>query len=182
LNPDLDVKPKNLIMAVSGSSARSSLIVQLSPTRSAKLSFTVQIILTLFWLSWAIMLLLTEKETSDQNYLYYVFFALSLIFFVYVILQNTSVFGIQSYIEVTPQYIVQKAGVFRTKHIISLSEVKSIHISPYALRVTEGDGNKVYLDLKQVRKKRDLEKIKIKVRDMAALHGFAISEAVANRP
>ncbi|GAB3201852.1 hypothetical protein ABID22_001344 [Pontibacter aydingkolensis] len=168
-------------MAVPGSSnARSSLIVQLSPTKSAKLSFTVQIILTLFWLAWAVMLLVTDD--SGQNYLYYVFFGLALIFFTYVVLQNTSIFGVQSYIEVTPQYIVQKYGVFRTKHIIAIPDIKSVHVSPYALRVTQKDDSKVYLDLKQVRKKRDLEKIKNKVKDIAAVNGFALSESTANRP
>lgn len=169
-------------MAVSGSSARSTLIVQLSPTRSAKLSFTVQIILTLFWLAWASMLLITEDQTSGQNYLYYVFFGLALVFFVYVVLQNTSIFGVQSYIEVTPQYIVQKSGVFRTKHIISITDIKELHVSPLALRITLKDGSKVYLDLKQVRKKRDLEKIKSKIKELASHRGFALSESLSNRP
>ncbi|WP_439883573.1 hypothetical protein ACSX1A_00010 [Pontibacter sp. MBLB2868] len=169
-------------MTVSGSSARSTLIVQLSPTRSAKLSFTVQIILTLFWLAWAGMLLITDNQSSDQNYLYYVFFGLALLFFFYVVLQNTSVFGVQSYIEVTPQYIVQKSGVFRTKHIISITDVKSIHISPLALRITQSDGSKIYLDLKQVRKKRDLDKIKTKIKELASHAGFALSESLSNRP
>ncbi|MFD2513767.1 hypothetical protein ACFSRY_07800 [Pontibacter locisalis] len=169
-------------MAVSGSSARSTLIVQLSPTRSAKLSFTVQIILTLFWLAWASMLLVTDTPTSDQNYLYYIFFALALIFFMYVVLQNTSIFGVQSYIEVTPQYIVQKSGVFRTKHIVSISDIDSLHISPLALRINLHDGSKVYLDLKQVRKKRDLNKIKTKVKELASSNGFALSESLSNRP
>jgi hypothetical protein len=167
-------------MAVPGSSnARSSLIVQLSPTKSAKLSFTVQIILTLFWLAWAIMLLVTSE---GENYLYYVFFGLAFVFFGYVILQNTSIFGVQSYIEVTQQYIVQKFGVFRTKHIIPIPDIKAVHVSPYALRVTLKNDEKIYLDLKQVRKKRDLEKIKSKVRDIADVAGFAISESTANRP
>ncbi len=170
-------------MAVPGSSnARSSLIVQLSPTKSAKLSFTVQIILTLFWLAWAVMLLVTEDSTDGQNYLYYVFFGLALIFFGYVILQNTSIFGVQSYIEVTQQYIVQKFGVFRTKHIIPIPDIKAMHISPYAFRITLNNNEKIYLDLKQVRKKRDLEKIKNKVKEIALESGFALSESTANRP
>ncbi|MDX5421775.1 MAG: hypothetical protein LPK14_05945 [Hymenobacteraceae bacterium] len=156
-------------------------MVQLSPTRSAKLSFTVQLILTLFWLVWAGMLLVSDSATADQNYLYYVFFGLALVFFVYVVLQNTSVFGVQSYIEVTPQYIVQKYGVFRTKHIISLSEVAAVHISPLALRITMQDSAKLYLDLKQVRKKRDLEKVKNKVRELASVHGYTITESANNR-
>src|SRR5690606_12546429 len=129
--------------------ARSSLFIQLSPSRNAKLSFTVQLVLTLFWLAWATMLLLSDNPTNDQNYLYYIFFGLAVIFLGYVILQNTSVFGIQSYIEVTPEYIVQKNGVFRTKMITSIPDIETVHFSPMALRITQRDGNKVYLDLKQ---------------------------------
>jgi len=164
-------------MAVSGSSARSSLIVQVSPTRSAKLSFTVQLVLTLFWLIWATMLLFSSDQASDRNFLYYLFFGLAIAFLAYVVLQNTSVFGVQSYIEVTPEYIVQKLGVFRTKHLIQIADIAAIHISPLALRITMQDDTKIYLDLKQVRKKRDREKVKTKVRELASVHGYTVSEA-----
>lgn len=168
-------------MAASGSSnARSSLIVQLSPTRSAKLSFTVQLVLALFWLAWAGTLLFSHGPTSQPNYFYYVFFGLAVIFLGYVVLQNTSVFGVQSYIEVTRQYIVQKFGVFRTKHIIPIPEIKEVHISPLALRVTLLNDSKVYLDLKQVRKKRDLERIKNEIRDLATEHNFSVTEAASS--
>lgn len=163
-------------MAASGSSARSSLIVQLSPTRSAKLSFTVQIVLALFWIAWASVLLVSQNPTNDQNYFYYAFFGLAIVFLGYVILQNTSVFGVQSYIEVTRQYIVQKFGVFRTKHIIPIPEISAVHISPLALRITLKDESKIYLDLKQVRKKKDLDKIKTKIRDLGIEHNFSLTE------
>ncbi|GGG19689.1 hypothetical protein [Pontibacter amylolyticus] len=157
--------------------ARSSLLVQLSPSRNAKLSFTVQLVLTLFWLAWATMLLVSENPTDDQNYLYYIFFGLAVVFLGYVILQNTSVFGVQSYIEVTQEYIVQKNGVFRTKMITAIPDIESVHVSPMALRITQRDGNKVYLDLKQIRKKRDIEKVKSRIRDLSRQHNFDVTEA-----
>ncbi len=163
-------------MAASSSNARSSLIVQLSPTRSAKLSFTVQLVIALFWLAWAGMLLFSRDASNQPNYFYYAFFGLAVVFTGYVMLQNTSVFGVQSYIEVTRQYIVQKFGVFRTKHIIPIPNIKEVHIAPLALRVTLLDESKLYLDLKQVRKKRDLDKIKNKVRDLGAEHSFTVTD------
>ena len=168
-------------MAASGSSnARSSLIVQLSPTRSAKLSFTVQLVLALFWLAWSGALLFSQNAAAQPNYFYYVFFGLAVVFLGYVVLQNTSVFGVQSYIEVTEQYIVQKFGVFRTKHIIRVPDIKEVNISPLALRVTLLDEAKVYLDLKQVRKKKDLEKIKHEIRELAADNSFAVTETASH--
>ncbi|WP_036777873.1 hypothetical protein [Pontibacter actiniarum] len=168
-------------MAASGSNARSTLIVQLSPTRNAKLSFTVQLVLTLFWLAWASMLLFSAERAYAQDYLYYAFFGLAIVFLFYVILQNTSVFGVQSYIEVTQQYIVQKFGVFRTKHLIQIPDIAAVHITPLALRLTLQDGSQVYLDLKQVRKKRDLDKIKNKIRDLAELHNYELTDTMGNR-
>ncbi|WP_276498013.1 hypothetical protein [Pontibacter litorisediminis] len=140
----------------------------------------MQLILTLFWLAWAAMLLFSAERTYEQNYLYYAFFGLAVVFFFYVILQNTSIFGVQSYIEVTPQYIVQKFGVFRTKHIIQIPDIAAVHITPLALRVTLNDGEQVYLDLKQVRKKRDLNRIKDRIRDLADLHQFELTDNISN--
>lgn len=169
-------------MAASASSARSSLFIQLSPTRSAKLSFTVQMVLILFWLAWAIMLLVSDSKNEGTNYLYYVFFGLAVIFMGYVILQNTSIFGIQSYIEVTPEYIVRKHGVFRTKQITAIPQIEAIHMSPLALRITQKDGSVVYHDLKQVRKKKDLDKIKMRIKELSATHAFEVTEnATTNR-
>ncbi|QCR20899.1 hypothetical protein [Pontibacter sp. SGAir0037] len=164
-------------MSAAGNSKRGSLLVQLSPSRSAKITFTVQLILTLFWLAWAVMLLVSDNAPAKQNYLYYIFLGLALAFMLYVILQNTSVFGVQSYIEVTPEYIVQKQGVFRTKHITSIPEIETVHISPLALRITERTGSNIFLDLKQVRKKKDLEKVKNKVRELSSQFNFAITES-----
>ncbi|MBF8961843.1 hypothetical protein I0P70_01185 [Pontibacter sp. FD36] len=137
----------------------------------------MQLVLTLFWLAWATMLLLSDNPTNDQNYLYYIFFGLAVVFLGYVILQNTSVFGIQSYIEVTPEYIVQKNGVFRTKMITAIPDIEAVHVSPMALRITQRDGNKVYLDLKQIRKKRDIEKVKSRIRELSTQHNFEVTEA-----
>jgi len=168
-------------MAASGSSnARSSLFIQLSPSRSAKLSFTIQLLLTLLWVAWAAMLAFSDRSSGD-SVLFYAFFGLAIAFLVYVILQNTSVFGFQSYIEVTPEYLVRKHGVFRPKHVVAIPNIKAVHISPLALRVTEKDDNQIYFDLKQVRKRRDKEKIKGKVRDLATVHGFELTEAETNR-
>ncbi|MBC5773859.1 hypothetical protein H8S95_07275 [Pontibacter sp. KCTC 32443] len=169
-------------MAASGSSsARSSLFIQLSPSRSAKLSFTIQLMLTLLWVVWAAMLAFSDTTSSGESYLFYAFLALAIAFLVYVILQNTSIFGFQSYIEVTPEYIVRKHGVFRPKFVVAIPDIKAVYISPLALRVTENNDNQTYFDLKQVRKRRDKEKIKNKVRDLAMQHGFEVTEASSNQ-
>ncbi|HEY4651218.1 MAG TPA: hypothetical protein VIG72_07375 [Pontibacter sp.] len=166
---------------IGSSSARSSLFIQLSPSRSARLSFSIQLMLTLLWVVWAGILAFSDTSSSGDAYLFYAFFGLALAFLVYVILQNTSVFGFQSYIEVTPEYLVRKHGVFRPKHVVAIPDIKSLHISPLALRVTDKQDIQTYFDLKQVRKRRDQVRIKNKVRDLAAQHGFELTETNSNR-
>ncbi|MBJ6117009.1 hypothetical protein JAO76_02325 [Pontibacter sp. BT310] len=140
----------------------------------------MQLLLTLLWVAWAAILAFSDRSAGD-SYLFHAFFGLALAFLVYVILQNTSVFGFQSYIEVTPEYIVRKHGVFRPKHVVAIPDIKAVHISPLALRVTEKNDHQTYFDLKQVRKRRDKEKIKRKVRDLATQYGFEITEASNNQ-
>ncbi|WP_240676184.1 hypothetical protein [Botryobacter ruber] len=164
-------------MAPTNGSARSSLIVQLSPSRKLKLSFTVQLVLTLFWLAWATMLLLTEDSGDGQKFLHYVFFALAFMFLVYVILQNTSIFGVQSYIEITSEYIVVKRGVFRSKRIAAIPDIAAVKVSPLALCIIDRSRDKIYLDLKQVRKKRDIQKVKEKMQELAARFNFLMETA-----
>ncbi|NDK54660.1 hypothetical protein GWO68_01910 [Pontibacter sp. BT213] len=136
----------------------------------------MQLMLTLLWVVWAAMLAFSDRSTGE-SVLFYAFFGLAIAFLVYVILQNTSIFGFQSYIEVTPEYIVRKNGVFRPKFVVAIPDIKAVHISPLALRVTENNDNQTYFDLKQVRKRKDKEKIKSKVRDLATQHGFEVTEA-----
>ncbi|TXK51560.1 hypothetical protein FVR03_03250 [Pontibacter qinzhouensis] len=162
-------------MSPTSNNARSSLIVQLSPTRNALLSFMVQFTLALFWLGWAVYILAQRDPFSESTLLYYVFLFAALSFLVYVVLQNTSVFGVQSYIEVTSEYIVHKEGVFRKKELATIPQIKAIQLAQRSMLIQERDGSELLLNLRQVRKKRDIRRLKDKIQELAAKHQFEMS-------
>ncbi|MFT2008398.1 hypothetical protein ACMA1I_06965 [Pontibacter sp. 13R65] len=162
-------------MSPTSSNARSSLIVQLSPTRNALLSFMVQFTLALSWVGWAVYILAQRDPFSEQTLLYYIFLFVALSFLVYVVLQNTSVFGVQSYIEVTPEYIVHKEGVFRKKEMATIPEIKAVQLARRSMLIQERNGAELLLNLRQVRKKRDVKRLKDKISELAAKYQFEMS-------
>jgi len=159
---------------------RSLVRVGLRPSRHAKLSFGVQLMLVFFWIISALFLIFADNPTNDQNFFYYVFLVLAIGYLVYIVAQNTSIFGTQAYFEITPAYIVQKQGHFRPKIVIPLSEVAAMHISALALRLKMKDGTQQMLDLRLIRKRKNLKQIKEHLRNMALKFDFSLTEGNVN--
>ena len=159
---------------------RSLVRVGLRPSRHAKLSFGVQLMLVFFWIISALFLILAESYSVDQNYFYYVFLVLAIGYLIYILAQNTSIFGTQAYFEITPAYIVQKQGHFKPKIVIPLSDVAAMHISALALRLNMKDGTQQMLDLRLVRKRKNLKQIKEHLRNMALKYDFDLTEGSIN--
>jgi len=161
---------------------RSLVRVGLRPSRHAKLSFGVQLMLVFFWIISAIFLIMAENPANDHNFFYYVFLILAIGYLLYTLAQNTSIFGTQAYFEITPAYIVQKQGHFRPKIVIPLSEVAAMHISALALRLKMKDNTQQMLDLRLIRKRRNLKQIKEQLRNMALKYDFVLTEGNITNP
>jgi len=161
---------------------RSLVRVGLRPSRHAKLSFGVQLMLVFFWIISALFLILAESPSVDQNYFYYVFLVLAIGYLIYILAQNTSIFGTQAYFEITPAYIVQKQGHFKPKIVIPLSDVAAMHISALALRLNMKDGTQQMLDLRLIRKRKNLKQIKEHLRNMALKYDFNLTEGSITNP
>lgn len=99
---------------------KSLVRVGLRPSRNARISFGVQLALVFFWLIYALFLLFTESPTNDRHFVHYIFLAFAVGYLIYILAQNTPVFGTQSYFEITPAYIVLKRGHFRPKNHLFL--------------------------------------------------------------
>jgi hypothetical protein len=121
-------------------------------------------------------MLFSGSETDDRNYLSIVFLFLAFLYLLYILAQNTSIFGTQSYLEITPAYIVQKKGHFRPKQVIAFEDVQSLTILPNLLRFSLKNGNTETMDLKSVRRKKNLVKVKENLQLMAERHRFQITE------
>lgn len=154
----------------------SSVQVQLSPSRNARISFWVQLALVIFWLVYGGALLATENPTDDQNYLHIIFLTLAFFYLLYILASYTPLFGIQAYLQVTPEYIVQKQGLFRPKLPIAFSYIDTMHVSSHGLHLRLKDGTSHYIDLFQINKKADRERVKEELRQAAAFHQINFSQ------
>src|SRR5688572_17496477 len=99
--------------------------VGLRPSRDHKISFGVQLGLVLLWITYGLFLIFTEptNSTNDRHFIHYIFIILALGYLLFILAQNTSLFGKQSYLEITPAYVVEKRGHFKKKVAIYLQEV-----------------------------------------------------------
>jgi hypothetical protein len=155
---------------------RSLLRVGIRPLKNSRISFSVQLALVFFWLLYGGFMLYSNTGTNDQNFFTFVFIGLALLYLIYILAQNTSIFGTQSYLEITPAYIVQKKGHFRPKTVIAFEDVQGLTILPYSLRFVLKSDETETIDIKLVRKKKNLAKVKEKLYQMADRHRFAITE------
>lgn len=155
---------------------KSLVRVGLRPSRNARISFGVQLALVFFWLIYALFLLFTESPTNDSHFVHYVFLTFALGYLIYILAQNTPIFGTQSYFEITPDYIVLKHGHFRPKSIYSFEEVAAMHLAPLALRLTMKNGEKHLIDLKIISRRKNLKKIKEQLHNMALKFDIDLTE------
>ena len=157
---------------------RSLLRVGVRPLKNSRISFSVQLAIVFFWLAYGSALLFTENETNDRSYLHITFLILAFIYLLYILAQNTSIFGTQSYLEITPAYIVQKKGHFRPKQVIAFEEVSSVKILPTSLRFSLKNGETETMDLKILKRRKNVMLVKEKLQMMAERHRFDITETV----
>jgi len=146
---------------------KSLVRVGLRPSRNARVSFGVQLALAFFLLIYAIFFFFTDNPTNDSHFFNYVFLIFAIGYLVYILSQNTPIFGTQSYFEITPAYIVLKRGHFRPKTVYSFEDVEHLHIAPLSLRLHQKNGENHIIDLRIISRRKNLKKIKEQLRLMA---------------
>jgi hypothetical protein len=154
---------------------RSLLRVGIRPLKNSRISFGVQLAIVFFWLAYGSALLFTESDTNDRSYLHIVFLILAFLYLLYILAQNTSIFGTQSYLEITPAYIVQKKGHFRPKQVIAFDDVESVQILPTTLRFKLKNGQQETMDLRSLKRRKNIELVKEKLQLMSERHRFILS-------
>ncbi|PSR56203.1 hypothetical protein AHMF7605_23200 [Adhaeribacter arboris] len=164
---------------------KSLVRVGLRPSRNARVSFGVQLALAFFLLIYAIFFLFTDSPTNDSHFLHYVFLTFAIGYLIYILSQNTPIFGTQSYFEITPAYIVLKRGHFRPKTVYSFEDVAHLHIAPLSLRLHLKNGEYHLIDLRIISRRKNLKRIKEQLRLMALKFDFELTEGQPssnNRP
>lgn len=156
---------------------RSLLRVGIRPLKNSRISFSVQLALVFFWLAYGTALLFTENPANDRSYLHIVFLILAFLYLLYILAQNTSIFGTQSYLEITPAYIVQKKGHFRPKLVIAFEEVATLQMVPHLLHFTMKDGEKISMDTRSIKRKKNIALVKENLEKMAERHRFELIDS-----
>lgn len=159
---------------------RSLLRVGIRPLKNSRISFSVQLAIVFFWLAYGTALLFTENPANDRSYLHIVFLILAFLYLLYILAQNTSIFGTQSYLEITPAYIVQKKGHFRPKLVIPFEEVSKLQMAPHLLHFTMKGGELITMDTKSIRRKKNIALVKEKLQLMAERHRFELIDNTGN--
>ncbi|WP_192820076.1 hypothetical protein [Rufibacter sp. LB8] len=156
--------------------------VGLRPSRDHKISFGVQLALVLLWLSYGLFLVFTEpgNATNDRHFIHYIFLGLALGYLVFILAQNTSLFGTQSYLEITPAYVVEKRGHFKKKIAIPLQDVTAINMNNTQARFTMRDGSKCSIELKLVSTRKSQRLVKDKLNEVARKHDIPVTDTSTN--
>ncbi|MFB9863994.1 hypothetical protein [Rufibacter immobilis] len=153
--------------------------VGLRPSRDHRISFGVQLALVVLWLAYGLFLIMTEpgNSTNDRHFIHYVFLILALGYLVFILAQNTSVFGRQSYLEITPAYVVEKRGHFKKKIAVHLQDVTEINLTPAQARFSMRDGSRCQVSLKLISTRKGQRVAKEKILEVAEKHGIPVTEA-----
>lgn len=162
---------------------RSLARVGLRPSRDHKISFSVQLCFVLLWITYGLFLVFTEpgSSTNDRHFIHYVFLALALGYLLFILAQNTSVFGTQSYLEITPAYVVEKRGHFRKKTAIYLQEVTALSFTNTQARFTMRDGSRCQIDLRLVSSRKNSKIVKEKLLEVAEKHAIPVTDSSNNK-
>ena len=161
---------------------RSLARVGLRPSRDHKISFGVQLALVLLWISYGLFLVFTEpgSSTNDRHFIHYIFLILALGYLLFILAQNTALFGTQSYLEITPAYVVEKRGHFRKKTAIYLQNVTAISISNTQTRFTMRDGTRCLINLRLVSSRKSSKLVKDKLLEVAQQHDIPVTDSSTN--
>ncbi|MBC3541310.1 hypothetical protein ACFSC6_14835 [Rufibacter sediminis] len=157
---------------------RSLARVGLRPSRDHKISFGVQLALVLLWMTYGLFLIFTEPDssTNDRHFIHYVFLILAFGYLLFILAQNTSVFGQQSYLEITPAYVVEKRGHFKKKVAIHLQDVLGISLNNAQARFTMRDGSKCLVNLKLISSRKGQQIAKAKLMEVADKHAIPVTD------
>lgn len=155
---------------------KSLMRVGIRPLKNSRFPFSMQLALVFFWLAYGTALLFTENPTNDRSYLHIVFLILAFFYLLYILAQNTSIFGTQSYLEITPAYIVQKKGHFRPKLAIPFDEVAEVTMVPNMLRFAMKNGETLQMDTKSIKRKKNIVLLKKNLQLMADRHRFTFTD------
>lgn len=152
--------------------------VRLNPIADARLPFPAQLVLGLVMVAYAGAALLTGSDpdaAQSHPLLHGVFLGFALAYLAYIIGRSAPLFGTQSYLELTPDYLVHKRGLFQPKAAFQAEEIARIELTDKQLRVVPKLGEAHPVSLRQVRGARKRARLRAGLEEFGRRHGIAVT-------
>ncbi len=152
--------------------------VRLNPIAGGRLPFPAQLLLGLALVAYGLAFILTENRPEAgpaPHVLHYVFMGFTIAYLGYVVARSAPLFGTQSYLELTPDYLVHKPGLFRPKTALGAEEISGLELTARTLRINRKAGPPHEVNLRQVRGPRKRERLRTALTDFAQRHRLPLN-------
>ena len=153
--------------------------VRLNPIAGGRLPFPAQVVLGLVMVAYAGAALLTGTDPTAVRahpLLHGVFMGFALAYLAYVVGRSAPLFGTQSYLELTPDYLVHKHGLFRPKTAFGAEQIASFELTDRQLSIIPKVGEVHVISLRQVRGARKRARLRAGLEAFAKRHGLEVRE------
>lgn len=143
--------------------------IGLQPANVSRVPFFGQLVFGLVAVAYPLLSILGDESRTPGvlRYLDWMFLCLALLYILYILVQNLPLFGTQTYLEITPSYLVHKAGLFIGKQPFEAREMRGMVLEPRQLLLRMQDGTSYSLNLRQVRGKRRRQQLRSMLQDFA---------------
>lgn len=151
--------------------------VRLNPIADSRLPFPAQMVLGLVMVAYALAALLTGDDPGAARahpLLHAVFLGFAGAYLAYVIGRSAPLFGTQSYLELTPDYLVHKRGLFQPKAAFGAEEIARFELTDRQLRIVPKTGEPHDVSLRQVRSARRRARLRAGLEAFAQRHRITI--------
>lgn len=152
--------------------------IGLQPANTSRVPFFGQLVFGLVAVAYPLLSILGDPNRTPGvlRYLDWMFLGLALLYILYILVQNLPLFGTQTYLEITPSYLVHKAGLFIGKQPFEAREMRGMVLEPRQLLLRMQDGTSYSLNLRQVRGKRRRQQLRTMLQDFAQHNSLPFEE------
>ncbi|RTQ50149.1 hypothetical protein EJV47_10970 [Hymenobacter gummosus] len=151
--------------------------IGLQPANTSRVPFFGQLVFGLVAVAYPLLSILGDPNRTPGvlRYLDWMFLSLAVLYILYVLVQNSPLLGTQTYLEITPSYLVHKGGLFVGKQPFEAREMRGLLLEPKHLLLRMQDGTSYSLNLRQVRRRRR-QQLRTMLQDFAKHNNLAFEE------
>ncbi|KAA9338322.1 hypothetical protein F0P96_05665 [Hymenobacter busanensis] len=155
--------------------------IGLQPANTSRVPFFGQLVFALVAIAYPLLSIMGDPNRTPGvlRYLDWMFLVLAVVFLLYILVQNLPLFGTQTYLEITPAYLVHKPGLFIGKQPFAARDLRGLDLEPRQLLLRMQDGTSYSLNLRQVRGKRRRQQLRGMLQEFAQHNKLDFREQTA---